>query len=411
MSTRETADTEIALPEIDVSAIYEEVQVNEQPILVTPLTRDLSHILDHMRSAADWARTNLKRSVTVFLLVLVGAELIARTAEPRLVNRIYDESTTAGYPLSLNRDGYRGPLVDPDNAQGHFRILALGDSVTFGTGVPVESTWPMRLADRISSGGTRQVEAINLSGPAADLTQLSNLLADYANRVAPDVVVLMLTGNMVSLGWIRQGDEPLPLLRPPNGAGPSASDQLALSIKRIPHAFAVPGVLTFGMEYFRFAMGMSNHLVDPEAPYGVMLAHGIRQNTLPPSTAIEAWALVKHRLQAIQRVARDLDLPLVVAYAPPRFTFSDRRTDNMKFVPVERFTIDPFDRADAICTELGIPLVRIEQALRQASVTSEELYVLGDYTHFDRAGHEVIADVVETELRRISRLDLASLHE
>ncbi len=396
MSSEETGDVEIALPEVDPEAIYEEVDIAHQPIVAGPISNDLWLGLRGLGNGAMWAKRNLTRSLILFVSILIGADLVGRIAEPRLVNRIYDETTTAGYPISLNQDGYRGPRIEPAKAPGQYRVLALGDSVSFGTGVPFESTWPMVLAEQLTVKNSLSVDTINLSGPSADVWQLAELLSRFGKRHEPDAAVLMLTGNMVSLAWIRDGMTPLPLLEP---RGP-APDRISSFVRRFPHFFAVPGILTFGMDYFRLAIGMSDHLVDPDAPYGVMLAHGIQQNTLPEETAQAAWSIVRQQLESIQRVALDLDIPLVVTYAPPRFALSDRWTDNLKSVPTERFTIDPIERAAWICAELRIPFVKIDRSLRAALAAGEEVFVLGDYTHFDRAGHHIVAEVLASEISR-----------
>jgi hypothetical protein len=201
----------------------------------------------------------------------------------------------------------------------------------------------------------------------------------------------MLTGNMVSLAWIRDGGPPRTLLRPPRDAPQGLRDRLVRLARSGFHSFAVTGLATFGMEQFRLATGLSNHLVDPEAPYGVMLAHGIRQNTLPADVADRAWSLTARQLATIRDTAQRLDLPLIVTYAPPRFTISDRWADNAKFVPTGRFTIDPLQRSRAICEELGLTFVPIADVLRSGRAPGEPIYVLADYTHFDRAGNQIIA--------------------
>jgi lysophospholipase L1-like esterase len=401
MSRKTTIDIDIALPQVDPKVLYEEVDLADQPILAGPVSNDLKRALRGIGNVASWAKANLKRSIVVFISILVVTDLVGRVAEPRLVNRVYDEMTTAGYAISRNQEGYRGPLVQAERVQDEFRILALGDSVTFGTGLPFESSWPMVLSGQLEAENNLEVEAINLSGPAADLTQLADLLRRYGESHKPDVAVLVLTGNMVSLAWIRDGATRRRLLEPPSNRTVPWTGRIKASATRFQHSFAVPGILIFGMERYRLATGLSDHLIDPNAPYGVMLAQGIRQNTLPPETAEAAWSIFRRQLGMIQRVARDVHVPLLVTYSPPRFLLSDRFADNTKFVPTERFTIDPFKRSASICGELDIPFVRIDDSLRAASEGDENLYIIGDYSHFDRAGHRLVAAVLNTEISKI----------
>ena len=63
-------------------------------------------------------------------------------------------------------------------------------------------------------------------------------------------------------------------------------------------------------------------------------------------------------------------------------------------VPTDRFTIDPLERAEVICAELGIPFVRVDSDLRAAASDEAPLFVLSDYTHFDEYGHRVLAQSI-----------------
>jgi lysophospholipase L1-like esterase len=394
MSRKETVDIEFELTPVDPEALFDQAEVAQEAISAGPISSVFPRIRQSLGKAKTWASENLRRSSIIFLVIILTLEIVGRVAEPRLLNRVYDERTTAGYPVSLNQDGYRGPAIAATRPPNSIRLLTLGDSVTFGTGVATESTWPESLAGRLHERSGIHAEVINLSVGAADLRQLGTLLDRYGESHAPDVAVLMLTGNMVSLAWIRDGQPPKPLLRPPSTDAVSLPNSMRASARKFAHSFALPGILMFGMEYFRFVAGLSDHLVDPDAPYGIMLAHGIRQNTLPRDTAEEAWAITRSQLDSIQQIASKVNVPLIAAYAPPRFTLSDQLKDNLKLVPTRRFTIDPLEKAASICAELGIPFVRIDEPLRSASDQGEDVYVLADYTHFDGPGHRAVAEVL-----------------
>src|SRR6185436_4496340 len=61
--------------------------------------------------------------------------------------------------VETNREGLRGPEVGPKPAGG-LRILAIGDSFTFGVGARQEETWPARLERRM-----RNVQVLNAGAP------------------------------------------------------------------------------------------------------------------------------------------------------------------------------------------------------------------------------------------------------
>lgn len=91
----------------------------------------------------------------------------------------------------INRHGMRGPDRPVEKAAGLFRVVCLGDSITFGEGVRYDDTYPARLEATLSkSRPGRRVEVIN-AGVQAHGTL--DEIAFYLLRCAPfkpDVVTL-----------------------------------------------------------------------------------------------------------------------------------------------------------------------------------------------------------------------------
>lgn len=402
MPQDESLEIDIALPPVDPHALYEAANLDHDEIPRAPIGDAFGRAGRALAAAARWARRQLATGLVALLVFGVVAELAARSLEPRLVGRVYDAWNTAGHPIARNAAGYRGPLVPPrrDGDGDATRVLALGDSVTFGTGVAFDATWPFALGDRLAEQTQAPTEILNLSGPLAEVRQLTALLERYGRSHDPDVAVLMLTGNMISLGLIREDEGARPLLAPPP---PRMPPGLLDRLTGAWHAFALPGLLTIGMEHLRLAIGLNDHLIDPEAPFGVMLAHGIRQANLDPALAQRAYTRLEQDLRTLRERAADVGVPLVVAYAPPRFALSSGLLDNPKSVPTERFTIDPLERTRAICERLGLPFVPLAPALRAAAEAPAPIYVLSDYAHLDRAGHAAAADALLAPVRRALR--------
>jgi len=84
-----------------------------------------------------------------------------RSAVPGLVYELVPslDTTFEGLPIRTNALGLRGPeLREP----GLRRIAVLGDSTTFGWGVPGELAWPARLQDELDAlAGAPQYEVLN----------------------------------------------------------------------------------------------------------------------------------------------------------------------------------------------------------------------------------------------------------
>lgn len=94
--------------------------------------------------------------------------------------------TFNGAPLSTNSLGFRGateyPVPKPTLPT---RVLALGDSFTFGEGVTDAETWPAQLQGLLPG-----IEVANLGAPAYAHDQMLYALQDQGVAVEPDVVIL-----------------------------------------------------------------------------------------------------------------------------------------------------------------------------------------------------------------------------
>ncbi|HEV2854916.1 MAG TPA: GDSL-type esterase/lipase family protein [Thermoanaerobaculia bacterium] len=96
--------------------------------------------------------------------------------------------------VSINRQGMRGPEVGP-KAPGALRILALGDSFTFGVGAQVEETYPARLQQILRSRGVR-AEVLNAGAPGFGVPDEVAWFQRWGWTLEPDVIVLaVFVGN------------------------------------------------------------------------------------------------------------------------------------------------------------------------------------------------------------------------
>jgi hypothetical protein len=339
----------------------------------------------------------------VFLICL---EVSLQLRSPDLANRIFDDRWTGGHPADMTRLGRgltRDDLLSIDAGAGV--VLACGDSVTFGTGVASGSTWAAQLQGSLAD---RQV-VCNTGLPATDLSQISLLLEGDLPSRRPRAVVVAITGNMVSLAWIRRDSlvsaPRNPYMDPrPLPAGPGAWKSFVVrQAKRL----CLPNLLGDLVEVAGYAAGVAHHRIDPEAPYGAMLAHGWRQAGLDPAIADQAWHEFEAQLAVLRDDAHRLQTKLVVTYIPSRFAISHRIGDNLKFVPKARLSVDPSERCEAICARLGVEYADSRAALLHAREEArvltgqfEPLYTSMDYTHLSPAGHQAIARAVVAALER-----------
>jgi len=112
----------------------------------------------------------------------------------------------AGVPVRINNLGFRDPRdFSVDKGPGVFRILVLGDSVTFGHGTLDETTYPYLLEQRLTEWRPEiDWQVWNLAVPGYNTRQELLLLEQVGRRYDPDLVVVGFFPNDF------QNNEPVP---------------------------------------------------------------------------------------------------------------------------------------------------------------------------------------------------------
>ena len=106
------------------------------------------------------------------------------------------ETRFQGFSVRINALGFRGPETTMPKPPGVYRIVALGDSVTFGWGVDDEHTFLRRLEADLNAGVPgRRFEVINTGLPGYDSVQELATLERRALALSPDLVLLTYVVN------------------------------------------------------------------------------------------------------------------------------------------------------------------------------------------------------------------------
>jgi len=100
--------------------------------------------------------------------------------------------------VSINSLGLRGPETK-EKDPSRFRLLATGDSFTFGDRATNAESWPLQLGALLDREGARHpgdgrpIEVLNGGGPGWGVFQMERYLRRAIPRFDPDVVMLMIT--------------------------------------------------------------------------------------------------------------------------------------------------------------------------------------------------------------------------
>ncbi len=153
-----------------------------------------------------WRQTILL-AVCTSLISLVGAEGFLRAfdlADPPAFEsnpqygylmRPNQSVSTRGHRFQINQSGFRGPDFTMPKPIGVFRLVFLGDSITYGGGeVPDQDLFVNRVASGLASSEHRKIEAINLSVPGWGI---QNMAAFVTTRglFDPDLVIWVISSS------------------------------------------------------------------------------------------------------------------------------------------------------------------------------------------------------------------------
>ena len=94
-------------------------------------------------------------------------------------------------PISINSIGFRDR--DFDLQSNAFRIMVLGDSITFGAGIRAESRFTDKLAESVCRKG--QCQVMNLGVNGYQIENYEVVLREEASRLSPDLVIIAFCMN------------------------------------------------------------------------------------------------------------------------------------------------------------------------------------------------------------------------
>jgi len=240
---------------------------------------------------------------------------------------------THAEPVRTNSLGYRGPEWSATPAAGICRVLALGDSQTFGVGVAEEDTWPARLAATLSaSDPDRDWEVLNAGVPGTNTWQHRVLMEELQASASPQLVVLGFFVNDVARPYV-----PDPAMGERERSAAKAG--LVATLKRSAFLGAVRNVWSTLGQAIRpsRAFEADNHVVDGT----------------PDPLIDAAWESVEASLTAMQEATRSDGAPFVVVAMPRRDQISGKNGGRAYN-----------DRLAEIADRLGIPFADALDDLR-----------------------------------------------
>lgn len=106
------------------------------------------------------------------------------------VTKIYD-TNEFNIVAKTSSQGIRNDEVNIPKPKNTFRILAIGDSFTYGWGVDLDKTW-IKLLEKKLQVKNKKVEIVNAGDPGIGLTRIRQVCRAYESQFDPDVIFIDL---------------------------------------------------------------------------------------------------------------------------------------------------------------------------------------------------------------------------
>jgi lysophospholipase L1-like esterase len=281
-----------------------------------------------------------------------------------------------GIPVDMNSHGLRGPETTYEKPPATFRILNLGDSIVMGWGVREENTYGRRLEAMLNeeSSGDLRFEVINAGVPGWNLENALAYLQAEGLNYEPDLILLGLT-----LTNDIKGDSAL-----------LADNQQPLIKWLRSNTYFWP-FLTIQLRWLE-ARAQGRERIDvidpPTSP----------DKYFPTDPESEQWKEFWDQVSAVNRLAQEKDVPVVLIIFPLEFQVID-----------EGYPTLPQQLLTARAKEAGIPAVDPLLAFQQACQEKpggacqwEDHYLFADvWMHPSAKGHKLIADELKVFLSRM----------
>jgi hypothetical protein len=118
---------------------------------------------------------------------------------PHAVYTGWNPTREFDFEVRTNGRGFRDRERSQEKPAGTFRVVALGDSYTWGYGAPLEMTWPSLLQQHLDGIGGKQpaFEVVNMGIGRFWSEPERVLLESEAVLYAPDVAVVLMVDNDV----------------------------------------------------------------------------------------------------------------------------------------------------------------------------------------------------------------------
>lgn len=354
----------------------------------------------------------------LLVVLLLAGELAVRTFLPHYSRLLFTATLTGGYPKAVNSRNMRDREFPDQRPDDEIRLLCLGNSTTWGSGVPIDATYPKqleRLLNERDRGDGKHYFVINAGGEGRSLVEANQFLASEGLDYKPSVVVFGFSASILAMTARAESAALKSALSAAGAKQPSLASRLARGLRR--QALWLHGRLSrtyfyvfFDANFRRqlYRLGVLRDRLDK--PTGAIFAFGFDDPGVKLDEVEAAYAVLEKRLAEMKTLLDARGVPFIVLGIPSRFRITEQRSDNERGFDLRKIRIEPLDRIAAYCQKIDTPFVDLRTVLGDArremargALEWNPLYIPTDYSHLNEQGLHIAAEQL---LRRIDALSL-----
>lgn len=326
--------------------------------------------------------------LVILLVMCCGIELILRYAKPELkylyhspIDKHTGVGYTGGYEFRYNRWQMREREFTPEKPPGQLRVLCLGDSITFGYGLPSHQAWPKVLEKLFRDNRWPPLDYffINAAGPAADTNGQADFYSKTCRKFGHKLVIVGFCLNDVTKRGFVEKATP--------GAMISRILKWRYEMRKSYLVAALDDSLTEGLK---------KHLLPLLGKDWVSMYPYCTNSLISTPQSEEAWNDTLASLKTLKTMTAEDNASLMVVVFPYQFLISADRRDNPFLVDKRRFNSDPFSRLGNFCRQEGIiflnlfePYAALRKSILNGTIAYDTLFL--DWCHPNAKGQEIAA--------------------
>ncbi len=326
--------------------------------------------------------------------------ILGKTYRPGFEGRVFNSESGKYIDMRFSRDGLRGPDLPHKKTAGVRRIAILGDSFTAAMAVPEEDTAARILQALIAeSHPGEKWEVMNCGISGSSTGQELVLYKEVVRNYQPDTVIcaFCLVNDF--------GDNCRNVTSSPHRIYFDVDERQQLF--KLPHSASRSKLSAWLNANSRFyvwqkqATSMLKHRAVQEV--GVMSGYQLIYCQEPTKELEHAWLITEKLIESFKQEVEQDGGQFVLALFPASEQVYDERWQEILDVAGEtaaQLAVDyPQQRLQQFCDRMGVPLVDMTGAFRQAapnrSRAHEEQWLhFGGHGHFNKAGNRLAAEQI-----------------